>query len=46
MHFLSRNIFHGWYTREERFERVNYVPLDKKSELRIFKLPEDAMDED
>ena len=26
-----------WYTREESFGRVKYVPLDRKSELRIFK---------
>ena len=35
-HFLIRNIFHAWYTREESFERVKYVPLDRKSEIRIF----------
>ena len=27
--------FHAWYKRRQRFERVKYVPLDRKSELRI-----------
>ena len=35
-HFLSRNIFRAWYTREESFEREKYVPLDRQSELRLF----------
>ena len=31
-----KNIFDAWYTREESFEPVKYVPLDGKSELGIF----------
>ena len=33
-HFLGRNIFHSWYTREESFERVKCVPLDTKSQTK------------
>ena len=44
-HFLSRSIFHAWYTREESFERVIYVALDRQSELRIFLNAQNALEE-
>ena len=34
--FLKKDIFNAWYTHEESFGRVKYVPLGRISELRIF----------